>query len=370
MTTAVLPGAISRCGAVATNSPRRRRRHGTDAPTRTRRRDGPHAARAAGAHRPATCSWTANGTRREPSQSGAGTRTRGPAVPRPRSPEREDPTAARTAPRGTQCHRARSRAGPFPAGSPEHRPPQRPSSRSPSSPSLAFSPPAPSAAGPEATGLLSAWTRPHVLQNPPQWVLKRPVLVPVDSAHVLPKPPQRVLRKTGFLVWTRAHVLPNPPQRVLRRPGSCPCGDRVLVPVDAGPRLPESPTVGPKEAGFLSVWTQHHVLPKPQQWVLRRPSSCPCGRGPASPRPPESPLVGPEEAELLPRRRRAERACACARRRQEAGLGRPLQAVEVVQDSLGSQVRGGSAPSWPPAESMTFWKLKWSPLSPNLAKNS
>ena len=40
----------------------------------------------------------------------------------------------------------------------------------------------------------------------------------------------------------------------------------------------------------------------------------------------------------------------------------------VVRDTLSSQVCGGSAPSWPPAESMTSWKskLKWSPLSPQL----
>ena len=65
----------------------------------------------------------------------------------------------------------------------------------------------------------------------------------------------------------------------------------------------------------------------------------------------------------------AERACA---RRPAAGLGRPLQAAEAVQDTLGAQVSGDSAPSWGPEEFITFWKVKGKlePDIPQLSKNS
>ncbi|XP_045838265.1 collagen alpha-1(I) chain-like [Meles meles] len=196
----------------------------------------------------------------------------------------------------------------------------------------AFSPSAP-AAGPENAGVLSVWTRPHVLHSRP---------VGVDAA---PRPPQQVLS-----VWTRPHVLhsrscrcgrdpmsstsgpvdvdatPRPPQRVLSvwtRPHvlysrSCWCRHGPMsstvgpVSVDAAPHPPEASTVGPEETRLLLVWKRTHNPSKPPQqvpsWYM---GATPCPpeastAGPvgpvnvgAAPGPPEASTAGPEEAGLL-----------------------------------------------------------------------
>ena len=153
MTTSVLPRAICRSGAIAPNSPRRRHGHGRDTPTRARRREGPRAARAAGAQAPPGHLLPD----REPRKDATGTesaRSRKtdarPRRPGARSWMTRRPRAQPRGGHGVTAHEAAP--GPCPAGSPEHRPPQHPRSGSASSPGLAFSSPAPPAAGPEETG--------------------------------------------------------------------------------------------------------------------------------------------------------------------------------------------------------------------------
>ena len=199
MTTSVLPRAICRSGAIASNSPRRRQVHGTDTPTRARRRDGPRAARAAGAQAPPGHLLPD----REPRKDAAGTesaRSRKTDA-RPRRPRARSGMTrrARAQPRGGQSVTARQ-AMPGPS-------PPRPLNTDP----LSF----PASEAPPHRASLS----PHLLL--PRRVLRRRVLVGVDAA---PRPPEASTagpEETGFLsAWTGPLVLPKSPARVLRSPCS------------------------------------------------------------------------------------------------------------------------------------------------------
>ena len=174
MTTSLLPGAICRSGTIGTEFPRRRRTYGADTgPARGGGRDPARPEPREREHRPGICSQTANRvrTRREPSQreqkhkrAAPGPRARRGKTPQPRSQPRWGlHVGAQEAARDPPAPRV-----------PEQRPPRSPCSGSSSSPGLAFSSPAPPAAGPEESGFLSLWTRLHAFRNPPQWVLWRP----------------------------------------------------------------------------------------------------------------------------------------------------------------------------------------------------